>query len=150
MAAKLEVHSHSYVRGRYANGGAYEKDGTWTPSTFTHSHEIGSEPHQHTDAGPASYTIDKDEWARTTGLQGGGRKRFTAKPTGPQMDRVELEDWQKTFTIIVGEPVAKCSACGEDHGATGGGMATAARMVLAFGMSASVIESRSPLTGPTQ
>lgn len=121
-AQRFEVHTHSYISGPISG------------RKVTHSHVGGDEPHQHADVGPATYTIDKDAWAAATGLRGGGRKKFTAKPSGPQLERVELEAWQKSFTVIVGVPVPNCPACGEEHGATGGGMQTAARMVLAFGM----------------
>lgn len=100
----LEVHSHSFVSGKRA-GGHYEGDGKWHTGTFSHSHEGGNQPHQHEHTGPASYTIDKDDWYRSTGLRGGGRKVFTARPTGEQMPIVELEEWQKSFEVVVCEPM---------------------------------------------
>lgn len=112
---KYEVHQHCWIAGPKANRSDLYK--------FEHSHAGGSEPHKHADTGPASYTIDKDEWFATTGLQGGGRKKFTAEPSGLQLDPVELEDWQKSFRIVVGPPPA-------NHSGEGGGLATAARMVL--------------------
>lgn len=96
---KYEVHTHSFVSGPRAVG-HYER-GVWFEGTFSHSHDGGDRPHQHPDTGPATYTIDKDEWARRTGGIGGGRKQFTAKPTGEQLPIVELEDWQKSFRVIV-------------------------------------------------
>jgi hypothetical protein len=127
-AAKgLEVHRHSFVRGRRANGGCYGPGGAWLLSTFSHSHEGGSAPHQHPDIGPASFTIDKDAWARATGLKGGGRKVFTAAPTGEQFAIVELEAWQTTFEVILGTPTPPAWG-------TGPGVALPLRMVLQFGM----------------
>lgn len=118
MKARLEVHQHTIISG--AGTGCH----------IQHSHEGGDVPHQHANTGPATYTIDKDQWRLATGLKGGSRKRFTAKPTGPQLDRVELEEWQKSFRIIEGPR-------SEAHIGQGGGLATAARMVLGFGMEVS-------------
>lgn len=114
----LEVHEHWRVSG---------------PSHHLHhSHEGGDAPHQHHQYGPASYTIDKDEWLKATGLRGGGRKSFTAKPTGEQLPIKELEDWQKSFEIIVDEESCRRALAGTE--ATGAGVGPAARMVLAFKM----------------
>lgn len=110
---KLEVHEHWYPKGPCGR-------------RLIHSHEGGSVPHQHPDTGPGSYTIDKDEWERATGLKGGGKKKFTAKPSGEQAPIVELEDWQKSFVVVVGSPV---SSSGE-----GPGIALPLRMALQFGM----------------
>ncbi len=81
----LEVHSHHYLS---------------STSSFEHSHEGGGVPHKHPDTGPATFVIDKDEWHAATGLDGGGRKKFTHKPTGPQLPIAELEDWQRTFRVV--------------------------------------------------
>jgi hypothetical protein len=82
-SAHLEVHEHCFIRGnraRYAGTDA---------SHLVHSHEGGDVPHTHADTGPASYTIDKDEWLRATGLVGGGgRKKFTDEPTGEQFPAI--------------------------------------------------------------
>jgi hypothetical protein len=115
---RYEVHVHCFVSGPRANGAAYK---------FNHSHEGGETPHQHPETGPASYAIDQDQWARRTGLRGGGRKTFTAKPTGEQLPIQPLEDWQKSFNIIVCEPPP--TFVGE-----GPGLALAERMVQQFGM----------------
>jgi hypothetical protein len=124
MTARLEVHEHRYVSGRYANGGAYERGG------ITHSHQDGAIPHEHPDTGPASYTIDKDQWFKATGLKGGGRKKFTKKPEGPQLERVELEDCQKSFDIVfVGDGGKSVAGSG-----TGPGISLPARMILEFRM----------------
>lgn len=122
---RLEVHEHCFIRGPRSCFAGSER------GRVVHSHEGGDVPHQHPDTGPASYTIDKDEWLAATGLRGGGRKKFTAKPIGEQIDRVELEDWQREFEVIVGPPPPGFE--GE-----GAGIAPAARMVLAFGMKANV------------
>lgn len=71
---RLEVHEHAFTSGRW--------------DKISHSHEGGDAPHEHPDTGPASYTIDKDEWARKTGLRGGGRKKYTAKASGEQFPLV--------------------------------------------------------------
>lgn len=133
MAAKqtktrLEVHEHCFIRGERARfaGLAMGK--------LVHSHEGGDVPHQHPDTGPGSYTIDKDEWMRATGLKGGGKKRFTPKPNGEQPPIVELEDWQKSFEIIVCKPPT-------EYIGEGPGIAPAARMILGFGMTVSAIRS---------
>lgn len=121
----LEVHEHCFIRGpRSCFAGT-------SIGRLVHSHEGGDIPHQHPDTGPASYTIDKDDWLRTTGLRGGGRKKFTTKPIGEQFARIELEKWQTEFEVIVWPPPP-------DFKGQGAGIAPAARMVLAFGMKAKV------------
>jgi hypothetical protein len=116
---RLEVHAHAYINGPNAC-----REGR---RNFRHSHadgNYGDGRHKHPDTGPALFDIDADEWAAATGLKGGGRKSFTDAPTGPQLDRVDLEDWQRTFTVVV-HPSAKERA--------GGGSAVA-RIALAFDM----------------
>jgi hypothetical protein len=120
---RLEVHEHCIISGPRANK-------TWC-NKIVHSHEGGSDSHQHPDTGPASYTIDKDEWLRATGLRGGGRKKFTLSATGEQLPRVELEDWQREFEVIVGPPPP-------DFSGSGAGIAPVVRMILAFGMTCTV------------
>lgn len=132
-ARPLEVHTHSFVSGLRANGGCYSPRGVWLLSTFSHSHADGDRAHQHPNTGPASYTIDKDEWARATGLRGGGRKTFTAKPTGEQLPRVELKAWQTSFEVIVVVPR-------QSENGAGPGIAPAVRMIQQFGMTANVKE----------
>jgi hypothetical protein len=129
MAAKqasvrLEVHEHCFIHGARARH---------VGSKLVHSHAGGDVPHKHPDTGPGSYTIDKDEWARVTGLKGGGRKRFTPRPSGEQFPNVELEDWQKSFEIIV------CSPPPRFDGFEGPDIAPAVRMILAFGMTVSAV-----------
>lgn len=122
-AQKHEVHEHCFIRGPRARAGSYK---------FSHSHADSSVPHDHPETGPACYTIDKDDWFRTTGLCGGGRKKFTVKPSGEQFAsmRARAEE-EQSFNIIVCPPP-------KDFDGTGGGMETAARMVLGFGMTANV------------
>lgn len=88
--SKLEVHEHVYTSG--PNAGGFTK--------VAHSHADGNVGHKHPDTGPASFTIDKDEWLAATGLKGGGRKKFTRTPSGVQLEYVELSPEQKTFTVI--------------------------------------------------
>lgn len=118
---KLEVHEHCIISGPNANK-------TWL-NRITHSHEGGDQPHGHDDGthrtGPGAYTIDKDEWLARTGLKGGGRKKFTSKPTGPQMPLVPREPSQ-IKVVIVGDGGAAAA-----RGCTGPGVATVDRIVLA-------------------
>lgn len=98
-AKGLEVHEHSFIRGPRA----------MHLGRVAHSHEGGDVPHSHPDTGPATFTIDKDEWFKKTGLRGGGRKRFTAKPTGVQLEIIPREPGEDDFDIIIvtkpGEPI---------------------------------------------
>lgn len=116
----LEVHEHSFIRGQRANRRG---------CTFAHSHEGGDVSHAHPDTGPSSYTIDKDEWAARTGMRGGGRKKFTAEPTGEQFDAtIPRTAEQQTFEVIVCDPPKGR----QFEGVQGGGLAAAARMALTF------------------
>jgi hypothetical protein len=135
-SAGFEVHRHIFVSGPRANG-MFIQARQETTSTFHHSHEGGSLPHAHPDTGPASFTIDKDEWCRKTGLRGGGRKTYTVAPTGEQFPIEELEDWQKTFVVEVGNPTPRAWG-------TGPGVALPLRMVLQFGMTCTVKDGRTP------
>jgi hypothetical protein len=110
---RLEIHEHCFIAGPRANGWRYK---------FSHSHEGGSEGHQHPDTGPGSFTIDKDEWLKATGLRGGGRKKFTKEPTGEQLPLVALDEGQRSFEIIVDEPATT--------GGEGPGLALPARLIL--------------------
>lgn len=122
-AKGLEVHTHCIIGGPRARfAGAH----------ITHSHAGGDVPHQHPDTGPACYTIDRDEWLRATGMKGGDRKKYTRQPTGEQMPLVDLEDWQKSFNVVVAAPPSNFTG-------TGGGFDAAARMILAFGMECSSV-----------
>jgi hypothetical protein len=116
----LEVHRHSFISGPRAY---------WAfphPSReVVHSHEGGDTPHEHPDTGPACYTIDKDDWFRTTGLRGGGRKKFTARPSGEQLPLIPREPM--TFDVIFHEPSAP-----PEYAAEGPGLALPARIVLTF------------------
>jgi hypothetical protein len=127
-APKLEVHEHCVIGGPRAHK-------TWL-NHITHSHVDGNRAHQHPDCGPASFTIDKDEWLKATGLRGGGRKKYTAGPTGEQLPIAELEDWQKTFEVVlVDGPPPEESTCGP-------GVGPIARMVQTFGMAYTVRDDR--------
>jgi hypothetical protein len=113
----LEEHEHCFIRGRSQYAGTAR-------GRLVHSHTGGDRPHKHPDTGPASYTIDADEWARSTGLRGGGRKKFTQTPTGDQFPIVELEEWQRSFDIVV-------LASPEHLGGQGPGLALPLRLILA-------------------
>jgi hypothetical protein len=121
----LEAHEHCFIRGERANKSWLYK--------FSHSHEGGDIPHQHPDTGPASYTIDKDEWLRATGLRGGGRKKFTKVPDGDQFPIVELEEWQKSFEIVVCPPPKEFKGVGP-------GIALPLRLIKTFGMTVSAVK----------
>ncbi len=129
-----EVHEHFFI------GGPRSRWAGQPQGKLVHSHEGGDRPHQHPDTGPASYTIDKEEWLRTTGLFGGGRKTFTKAPTGEQLPLAELEDWQKSFEVIVGDP-AMGSQFKEHHGP---GLALPMRMALGFKMQVSNVTPFDP------
>lgn len=107
---QFEVHEHCFTRGPRANGWNYK---------FTHSHTGGSAPHKHAETGPACYGGFKDAG------------KFTAKPKGEQMPMVDLEDWQKSFDVIV-------TPWNEGFGEGPGTMA-AERMIREFRMKAIVI-----------
>jgi hypothetical protein len=119
-----EVHEHCLISGPRASGIHYH---------LKHSHEGGNAPHQHSDTGPASFTIDKDEWFRATGLRGGGRKKFTKRPNGEQLPIRELANWQKIFDVVICDPPRPPGYSGE-----GPGVAPVRRMILTFGMTARV------------
>lgn len=133
MKGRLEVHEHSFVSGP-RSGGHYENN-AWHTGKFSHSHEGGDKPHCHENTGPSSYVIDKDDWFRATGLRGGGRKKFTAKPSGEQMPIRELEDWQKSFRVIV------CDRMPDQKG-DGPGIALPMRMMKQFKMTAQFVDGR--------
>lgn len=118
--ARLEVHEHCFITGPNANRGGH----------LVHSHEGGDRPHVHEDSthrtGPGSYTIDKDEWRRRTGLTGGGRKKYTAKASGQQLPVVPVEPPQ-IRVFIVGDGGAAAA-----RGCSGPGEGPIARMQLAM------------------
>ena len=119
--SKLEVHEHCFIAGPNARMTSRYK--------FSHSHAGGDRPHKHADAthrtGPGSYTIDRDEWFRRTGLRGGGRKKFTKRPTGQQLP-VVFVDPPKIKIVIVGDGGASVA-----RGCTGPGLDPIHRMQLA-------------------
>jgi hypothetical protein len=121
---RLELHEHCYITGPKAGRSSIPG------GTLVHSHEGGDRPHEHDDGtnrtGPGSYTIDKDEWRARTGLIGGGRKRFTRKPTGSQLPVVVVEPPQ-IKVVIVGDG-GKAAA----RGTTGAGFGAVHRMQLAM------------------
>jgi len=129
----LEVHTHSFVSGPRA-GGHYERN-QWHTGTFSHSHAGGDVGHEHPHTGPSCYVIDKDDWYRSTGLRGGGRKKFTVKPTGEQFPIVDLQEWQRTFAVILGQPTPP-------EWGNGPGLALPLRMVRAFKMRCVVKDGR--------
>ena len=120
---KLEVHEHSYITGPKSRFAGLPQ------SRLVHSHEGGDKPHVHEDlahtTGCGSYTIDKDEWFLKTGMRGGGRKKFTVKPSGLQMPLVAIKAPQ-IRVIVAGDGGAAAA-----RGAKGPGLATVIRMQLA-------------------
>lgn len=115
---KLEVHAHCFIRGpRSCYGGS-------DYGRVVHSHPGGDQQHGHPLTGPASYTIDKDDWLRATGMSGGGRKKFTAKPTGEQMMLVAIDPKSLEFEIVLMDPPP-------DFKGEGAGFSPVARMQLA-------------------
>ena len=117
----FEIHSHSFVRGTRSRAGYHQN--VWRGINVSHSHEGGDRPHTHQDTGPASYTIDKDVWLRTTGMQGGGRKKFTAQPWGEQLGIAQPYDG--SFQVILGKPTTP-------ELGTGPGVSLPMRMALTF------------------
>jgi hypothetical protein len=104
-STKLEVHAHAVISGPRSKAGyrfdPATRETTWHGRTdIEHSHADGNAGHSHPDTGPASFTIDKDDWYRATGFRGGGRKRFTKKPTGEQLTYVARTLEQQTFTVV--------------------------------------------------
>jgi len=134
-SVRLEVHRHTFVSGPRSRGMFIPKTHR-TTSDCSHSHAGGSEPHQHPDTGPATYVIDRDEWARATRFCGGGRKTYTARPIGEQMPRVELDEWQKSFEVIICDPP-------KEYRGEGPGIALAERLVQQFRMTYTVTDKRS-------
>lgn len=133
-AKTLELHTHSFTsgprsRGSYANGFV---------TKFSHSHADGHRAHCHADTGPSSYTIDKDDWFRSTGLRGGGRKTFTVNPKGEQFPIEELEDWQKSFQVIICNPTPSKGQPG--YMGDGPGEALPLRLMLGFGIACIVTD----------
>lgn len=126
----LETHEHCIISGPNANKSWLNK--------FTHSHEGGDKPHVHNDGthetGPGAYTIDKDEWRARTGMIGGGRKKFTTKPIGPQMPLVRT-DAPTMKIVIVGDGGAAAG-----RGASGPGLAVVDRLQLSLGMRVESVE----------
>lgn len=127
-ATALEVHNHSFISG--------PRSGFANSKPLAHSHEGGNAPHQHPDCGPASYTVDRDAWRAATGLDGGGRKRYTAKPTGDQLPVVPLEDWEKSFDVVVVDTLPPGSRV------TGGAHVATANMALKFKMGVNFHDQR--------
>lgn len=119
-AKGYEVHEHCFISGPRSH---------WAGSPrgkLVHSHAGGDVYHTHPDTGPASFTIDKDEWFAATGLRGGSRKKFTKAPTGEQLPYIERQPGEGEFEIHVGPNPPDWPAT-----ATGGGYAAACRMVMA-------------------
>lgn len=124
MAGHLEVHEHCFISGNRAAWAGTDR------GRLVHSHEGGDVSHEHPDTGPSSYTIDKDDWFLRTGLKGGGRKKFTAKPKGEQFPLIPRTREQNSFEVVVCDPPANFEG-------TGGGLYAMERMRLALGMEVS-------------
>ena len=91
-----------------------------------HSHDGGSRGHRHPDTGPGMFVIDAAQWETETGMKGGGRKVFTRKPAGEQLEYVERDPSEARFTVVFGK-----SALGV---ARGPASPAVARMALSFDM----------------
>lgn len=118
---RLEVHEHSFISGPRSNRGL----------KLRHSHEGGHVPHSHPETGPAAYTIDKDDWYRATGMDGGGRKEFTHAPTGEQFEFIPRTAEETTFEVIGFDPPSIPPGFSD---ASGGGIPAMFRMIQAFRM----------------
>lgn len=138
----LEVHRHSYVSGPRGHGGCYDKGGVWLTSDFEHSHVGGDRQHEHPHTGPAAYTIDTDDWYRSTGLVGGGRKVFTATPTGEQLPLVARDPAKDVFELHICDPLPSHGQPG--YIGEGPGIALPLRMMKTFQMRCVVIDGTTP------
>jgi hypothetical protein len=117
-AKTLEVHEHHFISGPRS---------CTVRSQFSHSHEGGDRPHVHPDTGPAAYTIDADDWFASTGLRGGGKKKFTAKPTGEQFECIPRTP--EPFRVIFLDPPHPAGSSGD---AVGPGQALPLRIAKTF------------------
>lgn len=120
---RYEVHGHCFITGPNSHYGGLAR------GRVVHSHDGGDRPHVHEDAthrtGPGAYTIDKDEWLRRTGLVGGGRKKYTVKPSGLQLPVVPVDPPQ--IRVFIHDDAGASVA----RGASGPGVAPIVRMQLA-------------------
>jgi hypothetical protein len=91
MNNKLEIHEHRFTSG--------DRAGILWLERLIHSHEGGNDPHRHPETGPACYTVDRLSWRKNTGLKGGGRKRFTARPGGEQLPIMANETPAKVLSF---------------------------------------------------
>lgn len=98
----FQVHEHTVLNSRMSPA-----------PKIVHSHAGGERPHQHPNCGPAFY--------------GHGKPTFSAKPKGEPLPWVELEDWQKSFEIVICDPP-------KDYIGEGPGTLPAERMVKGFKM----------------
>lgn len=117
--AKLEVHEHAWVTGPRSR---------FVGQKLVHSHGGGDVAHEHEHTGPSCYTICRKQWLKKTGLVGGGRKRFTASPTGEQLPQRNLTEEELTYDLVVVGP----------PGQGGPGVALPLHLAMAFGMKAEV------------
>lgn len=122
----LEVHEHCIISG---------PNKTNIVGRDQVRHAGGDRPHSHPHTGPSSYTIDKDEWRRTTGLRGGGRKEFTTAPTGPQYDEMTYRtDDELSYDLIIVGPPHPTDA--------GPGIALPMRLKLGLGLRPRILEGK--------
>ena len=78
-AGGYETHDHSFISGSRSGH-------------VKHSHD-GPLYHEHPNTGPGAYTVDRDEWSEQTGgIKGGGKKHFTANPSGEQFAKSAPRD----------------------------------------------------------
>lgn len=113
--ARFEVHEHTLLNSRMSPA-----------PKVRHSHEGGDKPHQHPDTGPAAY--------------GRSKPPFTVHAIGQQLPWVELEEWQKSFEIIVCDPSP--SKGQEGYIGEGPGPLPAMLMVNTFRMNFTIRDGR--------
>ena len=122
---RYQVHEHSIVSGPRANGGCYAPSGQWLLSKFSHAHEGGDQPHKHPECGPAFYGYPRQT------------PKFSAQPKGEQRPWQDLEDWQRSFEIHIGEPSPAKGQPG--YIGEGPGLLPVERMITGFKMRVSRI-----------
>lgn len=112
---RFQVHAHTRLDARRSPA-----------PTITHAHAGGHDPHQHAHYGPAFYGHLRE------------KDKFVAKPTGEQLPIVELEDWQKSFEVVVCDPMPSVGQPG--YIGDGPGLALPLRIARGFKMPFTVVD----------